>query len=175
LSERFEVNGRNMRTIVSGAVIVLLLAGIADAQDAAPVLNSALLVGGGYEAPTRITGDVGLQWWRGGDNPSESRGFLVVGGIGKSGVKISAGAYGRDEWAGIDMRGVVIRTWADPLWATSNSTYAGAEVGVTMLWLRFSVGVLRRIGGPEPHRPALKCGIEWQYPIPLPRHKTSGL
>jgi hypothetical protein len=119
-----------MRLIWSAIFVVLLVGGVAQAQDAVPETHYRLLLGGGYGAPTQWSGNVGLKWWH--DRVGQhSEGMLVETAVGQSGLKVSGGLFrsAEDMWG--DVRGVVVRTWADPVWATPDSTYVGAELGMT--------------------------------------------
>jgi hypothetical protein len=59
---------------------------------------------------------------------------------------------------------VVIRTWADPIWATSGSTYVGAEAGLTFMFVRVAAGVSHRVAGLDgPHGTVFTCGVQFVY------------
>jgi hypothetical protein len=152
-----------MRTIWSAVLALLVGASWASAQEAKSDLTYRFLFGGGYDAPTRLTGNVGMQWWResAGSYPD---GLIVETGVGQSGLRVSAGPFRSGEDAWVDVRGVLTRTWADPIWATSSSTYVGAEAGVTFMFVRVAAGVSHRVAGPDgPHGTVFTCGVQFVY------------
>lgn len=76
-----------------------------------------------------------------------SEGPIVEAGIGQGGWRVSGGWARFLEFAGIDARAVVTRTFASPRAASPRATYAGAEAGLTIYYVRVSAGVAHRLGG----------------------------
>ena len=152
-----------MRTTSTLVLLLLFAASAAQGQEAKANLNHRFWVGGGYNAPTRVTGSIGIQWWRdrAGSDPD---GWTVDAGVGQSGLKVSAGLFQDNEDGWLDLRGVVTRTWADPVLATGGSTYVGAEAGATFMMVRFVVGVAHRVAGQDgPRGTVFTGGIQLVY------------
>ena len=120
-----------------------------------------------YGAPLRVS--AGLAFFRPtGDNRSAARGqgLLVEGGAGQSGARAAVGAYSFEEYLVIDGRLVIARTWGSPLRASSDSTYAGVEAGLSIAYVRVSTGVARRLSGPAgAHATAFFWSIGLQIPL----------
>jgi hypothetical protein len=129
----------------------------------APLLFPAVQFG----APARVTGGLGVLIPF-GDNRSAARGqgLMVEGSAGQSGMRGSIGPLFFHEYFGLDARAVVQRTWGDPLNASTDSTYLGVEGGMSIAYVRVSIGVAQRLAGPEgPHATILTWSAGVQVPI----------
>jgi hypothetical protein len=89
---------------------------------------------------------------------SASAGLQIEPGL--AGGKVSAGyAIGLLPYAGAGLKLSALRTWGHPLVAKPRQTYVGIEAEATF-FIKFSVGVMRRVGGEySPHRLMLTGGI----------------
>jgi len=100
-----------------------------------------------YGAPLRTAAS--FAFFRSVSDPRQqlTEGPLVEAGIGQGGWRVSAGWVRFEEYVGLDLRAVVTRTFAAPRAATPRATYAGAEAGLTIAYVRVSAGVAHRLGG----------------------------
>jgi len=82
------------------------------------------------------------------------QGLVAEGGVGQGGWRGAFGYQSFLEYLSLDFRGVLHGTWQSPRGASSDSTYVGGEVGLTILYVRLSLGVAHRIiGAPPPGFP----------------------
>jgi hypothetical protein len=101
-----------------------------------------------YGAPLRTAASFAV--FRSNPNPKQEQqieGWLVEAGIGQGGARISAGHAGFLEYFGLDVRGVLTRTFASPRKATPRATYAGVEGGMTIAYVRLAAGFAHRLTG----------------------------
>ncbi|TAK13402.1 MAG: hypothetical protein EPO35_10375 [Acidobacteria bacterium] len=154
------------------ALMALLIAGaatVADPQADQPSLKSSnrlILAGVQYGAPMRTSASVALFMSR-SLNKTYPRieGWLVEAGAGQGGGRISVGHAGFLEYLGLDLRGVLSRTWNSPRAATPKATYGGLEAGMTILYVRVSAGVARRLAGPAGDHATI---FTWSGAIQIP-------
>ena len=105
-----------------------------------------------FEAPSRITAGLSVFFPTKVEPGPRSEGYIVEARAGQRGGRVSFGRVGYLEYLGLDTRVFVGRTWGDPLNASTDSTYAGVEGGMTIAYVRVAVGVARRVSGPSgPH------------------------
>lgn len=140
------------------AAVVAVLAAIltpcgAEARQAPPPTLPApfriVFAGAQYGTPLKASASLGL--FRSQPNPArhpQIDGFIVEAGAGPGGVRASAGLAGFLEFFGLDLRGVVTRTFSQPRGASARSTYGGVEGGLTIYYVRLSAGVAHRLAGP---------------------------
>ena len=100
-----------------------------------------------YGAPLEIAGGLAVYFETRVDGDFTS-GLIVEGSAGQGGARLSFGVASFLEYLGLDARGVVHRTVAHPRGASADSTYLGGEAGLTIAYVRASVGVAQRITGP---------------------------
>ncbi len=116
---------------------------------ATPALAQAILLPTvHYGTPLRVAAGVGVYVPTHEEGGFRGRGFIGDAGVGQGGVRASFGCASFLENFGLDLRGVFTRTWKSPRVAPAESTYAGAEAGVTIGYVHASVGVARRLAGP---------------------------
>lgn len=96
-----------------------------------------------------------------GENPDKFHvplGLLIQAEPGIGGGKIALGvAKGLPPLGGVALKGVVLRTWGKPLWTETGRTYAGGELDAG-IFLKISLGVLRRVDGPSGERDTIATG-----------------
>lgn len=152
------------------AIAALLSAGAAEARQAPPptiaTRERIVFASAQYGAPLRTSASLALFV----ANPNPTRhprmdGWIVEGGAGQGGVRVSVGTAGFLEYFGIDLRGVVSRTFARPRAADARSTYAGAEAGMTIAYVRLSIGAAHRVSGSGAKPTILTWGAAVQIPI----------
>jgi hypothetical protein len=120
-----------------------------------------------YGSPERWAGHVGLSF--GDDVPGSGiEGFAFgTGTVLETTVGVGAGSFGigkslvllteeKHLRAVADLKGIVTRTWNEPRAASADSTYLGVEGGLSVTFVRFTLGVTKRIE--ERTR-----GDEWMY------------
>lgn len=109
-----------------------------------------------YGSPERWAGHLGLSF--GGDVPGGGVEGVALGtgtvveatigigagtvGIGKSLVVLTEEKHVR---VVADLKAIVSRTWDEPRAASANSTYLGAEGGLSVSFVRFTLGVSKRL------------------------------
>jgi hypothetical protein len=101
-----------------------------------------------YGAPLRTS--VSFAVFRSNPNPRQEQliqGWLVEAGVGQGGARVSAGASRFLEYMGLDLRGVLTRTFGSPRAASPRSMYAGGEASLTIGYFRASAGFAHRLGG----------------------------
>jgi len=147
-------------------LLIAVIAGsaTASAQDAqtAPEGSPLVLFGGRYSAPTRWTGDVAMLFRLGkprqnGDlgDLQEHRGLEVEASAGVGGARLALGPAfvgkppGGPALFGADLLVGLTRTWNSPRGASTRSSYAGLEGGLTLLMVRLSAGIAHRVAGTE--------------------------
>lgn len=109
--------------------------------------NLMLLPSVQYGTPLRISGGLGLLVLTAEKGGFRRDGFLVEGVVGQGGASASFGVARFLEYAGLDVRGVLYRTGLSPRGAAADSTYGGAEVGLTIAYVRLGAGLARRLSG----------------------------
>lgn len=120
------------------------------------------LVSGRYDVPLRALGAVGILLPVGlptsgdlGCAVKAHEGVMIEAGAGRGGVRFAGGfanrvkATGEPVIFGQDVLVTFSRTGETPRKASAHSTYVGAEGGLTLVMVRFSVGVARRVSGAE--------------------------
>ena len=131
--------------------------------------------------PQRLSGAIGAIWAR---QPTsfdctttcEYRGFTLHAEPGLNGAQISAGyakligeqqghsRFVRDILLGFGIRGTLLRTWGDADLDPSSQTLVGAEADLSIVRVNFSLGLLRRVSGPDDaDRWHLAGGIGWGF------------
>jgi hypothetical protein len=101
-----------------------------------------------YGAPLRTAANFAV--FRSNPNPRQEQlieGWMADAGVGQGGVRVSAGLARYLEYFGLDLRGAITRTFGSPRAATPRATYAGVEGGMTIAYVRFTIGVAHRLGG----------------------------
>ena len=115
----------------------------------APDLSLMFLPAVQFEAPGRITAGLSV-FIPTSDDPGTGRdGWIVEARAGQSGGRLAFGRAGYLEYLGLDARAFVSRTWRDPLIASPDSTYLGADAGLTIAYVRVALGVAHRMAGPS--------------------------
>ena len=118
-----------------------------------------------YGAPLRTSGGLAVFVPVGERGTSRRQGVIVEGSGGQGGVRVSAGLARFVEAFGLDGRLVVNRTWSSPLGASPDSTYGGLEAGLSIAYVRLSVGVSHRVSGASgPDGTILTWGAAFQLP-----------
>jgi hypothetical protein len=94
-------------------------------------------------------------------------GVIVEGGAGPRGIRASFGWARFVEYMGLDARFVMHRTIGEPRGASSDSTYLGGEAGLTIAYVRVSVGAGQRIAGAsgDDHRTFLTWTVGVHVPL----------
>jgi hypothetical protein len=131
-------------------ILLALTLPLAHAPKAPPPADPyyLLLPSVSYGAPLRTA--VSFAVFRSNPNPRQEQlidGWSVEAGVGQGGARFSAGHSSFLEYVGIDLRGVLTRTFKSPRGATPSSTYAGVEGGLTIAYVRVTAGVAHRLGG----------------------------
>jgi hypothetical protein len=93
------------------------------------------------------------------------QGPLVEASAGQGGWRASAGWARFLEFAGIDARAVLTRTFASPRVASPHATYAGAEAGLTIYYARVSGGFASRVAGSSGRSRIFTWSAALQIPI----------
>ena len=119
-----------------------------------------------YGSPMRASGGLAVFLPTAEGGTFRRRGFIVEGDVGQSGAKLSFGPSSILEYMEVDARGVLYRTWGSPLRAATHATYAGAEAGIMIAYVRASVGVAHRVAGPSgPRATILSWNAGLQFPF----------
>jgi len=149
-------------------VALFALAGAAYAQQPAqPHASSDVLFlpAVQYGGPLRISGGLAVFVPIGDRGTSRRQGVVIEGSGGQGGARLSAGLARFIEAFGLDARAVLNRTWSSPLGASPDSTYGGLEAGLSIAYVRVSVGVAHRISGASgPDATILTWGVALQLP-----------
>lgn len=136
-----------LKTAAAAAAIVMLLPRPAVGQQSRHQHGPLFLPAVQYGAPLRISGGLAVYFETKVDGDFTS-GPIVEGSAGQGGVRASFGFASFLEYLGLDARGVVYRTVAHPRGASADSTYLGGEAGLTIAYVRASLGVAQRVAGP---------------------------
>jgi len=102
-----------------------------------------------FGTPLALSGGLGV-FFELADDGELLSGLIAEGGAGQGGYRASFGYQSFLEYLGLDFRGVFHRTWSSPRGASADSAYVGGEVGLTILYVRLSLGVAHRIFGVHP-------------------------
>jgi hypothetical protein len=102
-----------------------------------------------FEAPSRITAGLSVFFPTKVEPGFRREGYIVEARAGQSGGRVAFGRVGYLEYLGLDARAFLGRTWGDPLNASTDSTYAGVEGGMTIAYVRIALGVAQRLSGPS--------------------------
>ena len=102
-----------------------------------------------FEAPARLTAGLSVFFPTKAEPGFRREGFIVEARAGQSGGRLAFGRVGYLEYLGLDARVFAGRTWGDPLNASTDSTYAGVEGGMTIAYVRVALGVAQRLSGPS--------------------------
>lgn len=152
-------------------VVVMTCASVTatHAGDAAPATRSSGSIYSAvvqYGVPSRTSAGVMVFIPTAVQGGFRSSGFIADGLVGESGGRLSIGRVTAVEYLGLDLRAVLTRTWASPRGASADATYAGAEVGASIAYVRVSAGVIRRVAGtPGPRATAGAWSIGLQLPL----------
>ena len=152
------------------AMAACLLAGPAQAQPTAPpdaYSDVMFLPGVQYGGPLRISGGLAVFVPVGEVRTDFREGVVVEASGGQGGVRVSAGLARFLEAFGLDSRAVLTRTWSSPLNASADSTYGGLEAGLSIAYVRVSVGVGHRIAGPSGPDATI---VTWGAGVQLPHY-----
>ena len=118
-----------------------------------------------YGAPLKISGGLAVFVPVGERGTMTRQGVIVEGSGGQGGLRASVGLARFIEVSGLDARIVIDRTWSSPRDASPDSTYGGIEAGLSIAYVRVSVGVAHRISGPSgPDTTILTWGAAFQLP-----------
>jgi hypothetical protein len=153
---------------ILAAIVILAVATNAHAQRPEPNRDTAPLyfVSGQYGQPLRLAGSFAVLLPLGREQYPIRQGVLLDGGAGQGGARAAAGVGRFLEYAGLDGRVVLSRTWGSPLSASNHSTYGGVEGGLTVWYVRVSAGAARRISGPPAGSATmLTWAAAFQYPF----------
>jgi hypothetical protein len=137
-----------VRAAGAAVIATLALATSAYAQTPPHDHGPLFLPGVQYGTPLKIAAGLAVYFETSADGDF-TKGFIVEAGAGQGGVRASFGLASFLEYMGLDARGVVHRTFAHPRGASSESTYLGGEAGLTIAYVRLSLGVAQRIAGPS--------------------------
>ena len=138
------------------------------AAQPAPDLSPMFLPSVQFEAPGRLTAGLSV-FLPTRDEPGSGRdGWIVEARAGQSGGRLAFGRAGYLEYLGLDARAFVGRTWRDPLNASPDSTYVGAEGGLSIAYVRVAVGVAQRVAGPSGSKGTV---LTWSAGLQLPLFK----
>lgn len=131
----------------------------------APDLSLMFLPSVQFEAPSRLSGGLSV-FIPTSDDPGSGRGgYIVEARAGRNGARVAFGRAGYLEYLGLDARAFVMRTWSDPLNASTDSTYAGAEGGLSIAYVRVALGVGQRVAGPSGKHGTI---FTWSAGVQLP-------
>jgi hypothetical protein len=90
-------------------------------------------------------------------------GLLLQVEPGVGGGKVAIGvAKGLPPVAGVGLKAFYLRTWGQPLWNERGRSYVGAEIDAT-IFLKVSIGVMRRVDGDGPKDTKLTGGIGFGF------------
>lgn len=153
-------------TRLTAAVAMLTLATSAYAQAPAHKDHGPLFLPGvQYGTPLKLSAGLGVYFETGYDDDF-THGLIVEGSAGQGGVRASFGLAGFLEYVGLDARAVVHRTFHEPRGASADSTYLGGEAGLTIAYVRASIGVGQRIaGGSGEHGTILTWSVGVHVPL----------
>jgi len=147
-------------------VLVAFLALTGEARAQALFLPSAQ-----YGGPLKISGGLAVFVPIGETRTEFRQGIEVEGSAGQGGARASVGLARFLEAFGLDARAVLTRTWSSPRDASPDSTYGGIEAGVSIAYVRVSVGVAHRIAGASgPDATIVTWGAALQLPHYFGRH-----
>lgn len=119
---------------------------------------------GEFGTPLQVSGGLGV-FFELADDGELLSGLIAEGGAGQGGARGSFGYQSFLEYLGLDFRGVVHRTWSSPRGASADSTYAGAEVGLTIVYVRLSLGFAHRVAGASGEKSNIKT---WTAGVVVP-------
>jgi hypothetical protein len=135
--------------MLSASIAAAAILSGAAARQPAPDLSLMFLPAVQFEAPGRVTAGLSV-FIPTSDDPGSGRdGWIVEARAGQSAGRLAFGRAGYLEYLGLDARAFVSRTWGDPLNASPDATYLGAEAGLSIAYVRVAVGAARRVAGPE--------------------------
>jgi len=118
------------------------------------------------EAPARLTAGLSVFFPTRAEGGFHRDGYIVEARAGIGGGRVAVGRAGYLEYLGIDTRLFLVRTWNVPLNAPKDSTYAGVEGGVSIAYIRASLGVAQRLSGPSgPYGTVLTWSAGFQLPF----------
>jgi len=146
-----------MTTVSTRRIPVLLLPALLLLAAPSPARAGAFPYWGlSYGSPERWAGHIGMSF--GGDVPGGGVEGVALGtgtvveatiglgagtfGIGKSLVVLTEEKHVR---VVTDLKAILSRTWDEPRAASANSTYVGAEGGLSVSFVRFTLGVSKRL------------------------------
>ena len=119
-----------------------------------------------YGAPLRTSAGLAVFIPTSEEGGARRQGFIVEGSLGAGGARGSFGIARFIEYAGVDARAVFTRTWASPREASARSTYAGAQAGLSIAYVRVSAGVEHRLSGPSsPKATILSWTVGVEFPL----------
>lgn len=147
---------------VLGAAIIttLLLPGAAQAE------GILFLPSVQFGTPLKTSAGLGIFIATKVEGGDRTAGLIVEGSAGQGGVRGSFGRASYIEYMGLDLRGVFQRTGSSPRGASARASYVGAEAGLTIAYVRLSIGVGQRVAGPDgEHRTILTWTAGIQIPI----------
>ena len=132
----------------------------------APDLSVMFLPAVQFEAPGRITAGLSVFIPTHAEGGERRDGWIVEARAGQSGGRLAFGRQGYLEYFGLDARAFVSRTWKRPLNASTDSTYVGAEGGMTIAYVRVALGIAQRVAGPSgDHRTVLTWSAGVHIPL----------
>lgn len=146
-----------MTTVSARRLPVLLLPAFLLLAAPSPVRAGAFPYWGlSYGSPERAAAHLGVSF--GDDIPGAgTEGFAMGSGTNlEAAVGMGAGTLGIGRSVVIlteeksirvlaDLKGLVSRTWDEPRAASANSTYLGVEGGLSVAFVRFTLGVSKRL------------------------------
>jgi hypothetical protein len=132
-----------------------------------PDLSLMFLPSVQYGAPMRISAGVSVFIPTAASGGFRRDGYIVEAAAGQSGARLSLGRVGYLEYFGLDARAVFSRTWGSPLRASTDSTYAGVEGGMTIAYVRVSIGVAQRLSGASGQHGTT---VTWSAGVHYPLH-----
>jgi hypothetical protein len=123
-----------------------------------------LLPNAQYGTPLKTSVGLGL-FFETSDDGQLLSGAIVEGAAGQGGIRGAFGLQRFLEYIGLDVRAVVHRTWSSPRGASADSTYLGGEMGLTIAYVRLSLGFARRVAGPSGEKATIKT---WTAGMQIP-------
>ena len=155
---------RILRTLFAAAV--LSIAACPAFAQTAPRQDHGLLFlpHGEFGTPLALSGGLGV-FFETSDDGELLRGFIADGGVGQGGISASFGYQSFIEYMGLDLRAVTHRTLWSPRGASEDSTYLGGEIGLTIAFVRLSIGGAHRISGATGEKATIKT---WSAGVVVP-------
>jgi hypothetical protein len=148
------------------------IAALAQADESQKGQRPLFVIGASYDARSRATVEGGLliPISLGLDADAvlgECSCLSVMAGLGPGGQRLAIGAvhqllYPPVLFGGLDAVATVLHTSDNPRGARPDTTYLGAEGGLTYWGARVGVGLAHPVSGPGPHRNAVTWNVGYR-------------